>query len=367
MKPLIPLISLLIVLDFIQANTNELCRALSEQCHLNINQASSIILNFRAFTLKLKVNFLNSHYESPANAELLRELCAADIWLFLTRTHPSLLQQLQVVRNVISGLRIKMRLSETCLNWFDTLLGDTKESFNGSYVELLIKSLSATRNTQLVDLSTRQLLFVLTQLRRMKMEREYLFLSTNQEMREFYVHYMLNYHSLITLPPGTITTDSVNFNVFSFIPSALIDPILTVNHTRDSAFICKYVDHQKDFIHFNDRMHLKKTTHFTQVYESWLRMMLLIPDESLRRSFFNEQKDLTFNLKMTERLIEILHSQEMTFSIEMGKKVLINLAITFDLIESLVSYEGRAISMIEQKQKLIDVLTGYLRRWGCIQ
>ena len=353
------LILLAILTISIQATTKELIRALSERCQLDRTVAKNLLLKYQVFTITLELLFRLA-CNNPANCELLRELNATNIWVLLTRTEPTILKQLRKVREALEG---KLIQSEACMAWWNTLLGDQDDTFTGSYLELLLMSLSATESTRIVELTNKQMFFVLTQTRKMHFEREYLFLSRNEVMHEIYIQYLQNFISLVNLPVGAVTSETTTLNIFYHFQSEVIPSSTPSSNT---ALLEKYLDPIKDFIIFNNRMHLRKTKNFSFVYGNWLRILAVIPDESVRRKYFDEGRDVVHNFRRVEKIIIGLYLQKnKPFAVvQWSKDELINLTVTLDLIASLVSYEGQKICMINSKHMLLVVLSRYLRFFG---
>ena len=147
-------------------STSELSKAMATRCQIDADEADNFLIRFSIFTQKLKLAFRHACTISARYQELLRELDAPNVWLVLITVKPTLQEDLKTVRDkLIKGFTP----SKTCLEWIDQLLGS--QSFEGSYLELMIKSLSATKNTRLAELSNKQLLSVRLELRRMHVER----------------------------------------------------------------------------------------------------------------------------------------------------------------------------------------------------
>ena len=356
-------LSLLVAfMKVVQAATNELLNALSNQCQLDHNQASNILQHFHTFVVKLELSFRQSK-TNPSYSELLRELSAADVWLLLTRIDPSLLLHLKIVRGAVNELNRKVNLNESCLVWMDTLLGDRSDIFYLSYLELLIRSLSLSGEVKIVELSNKQMLSVISKFRKMYLEREYLFRSRNEEQHELYLHCLLIYTSLIKLPLDSVIADNTTFTLYSFFPSEVIEQTTSDNSLSiDMHFLSKYnIDPKKDFILFDNQLQLRKSTNLSLVNENWLQVAKKIPDERVRRVYYDDRMDLAYNVSGLDKLIQRFHSQVPTDALKWSKKVLVNICVAFDLIESLVAYEGHQVGMLKHKRKLLEVLTCYLR------
>ena len=356
-----PQIILFLLLTLIKASTNELFLALSERCYLNPTHAASILFSFDIFTVKLKCLFLQTGHDAT-NWELLRELSASNVWLFLSRTAPYLPEQLKAVRDVIDDISGKVIINEECLLWLDNLLGDNKDSFSGSYLELLIKSLSATGDTKMVELTNKQMFSVITKIRSTKLEREHLFLSRNEELHDIYVQYLLLYNSLFKLPLGSVIGETTTFSVFSYFQSESLTPRPSDNNARDLNFLSKYVDISSDLISFDNCLHLKKSTNFSLVYSNWARLITMLPEASKRKIYFDEEMDLAQNVLVVEWLVFKMYFQKDNSKVvkNWSQKVLVNLSLTFDLIESLASYEGQSINMKRSKDMLVEIVSEYL-------
>ena len=349
---------------FTFANTSELFMAVSERCQLGSNWTNVIIFNFASFTKKLELSFNKTRMSSPEHAELLRELEPSYIWLLLKSKDPTLLEELVEVRNAILDMYFNSPLSDACMDWLDILLGDEEKTFHGSYLELLIRSLSATGNKNLAKLSTRQMLFVNSELRRMHFEREHLFLPKDEELHEIYTDSLLVYISLINPTVGKAIQKNARFVAFplTFIPRDLTRR-LAINPSVHHQFLCNYVDFRYDFILYDGCLHLKKTTNFWAVYRTWLAMTAVIPNEAMRKLYFDEQADLYENLKGIENMITGIYllKDNPKALLEWDRKAIINITIAFDLINSLVSFMRLHHSMAQVKRMLAQVMENYQR------
>ena len=361
--------SLSLLLTFIlalHATTNELHNALSRQCHLEHIQANNILSKFQTFVVELELSFSRARI-LPEYSELLTELSAPDIWLLLTRINPDLLKQLRMVRVAIDELKRKVHLSEKCLKWLDILLGDKKDKFYLSYFELLIRSLSATTDIKIAELSSKQMLSAISNFREKYLEREYLFLPRNEEQHEIYLHCFLIYTSLINLPIRNVIADTFNFSLYGFFPSEFINPTKSDDiPSIDMKFLRNFnVDPHRDFIFFDNQLQLRKSTNLSRVNESWNRVIRTMPDERVRRVYYDDQMDLAYNIRKTETMIHRFHTQSSTTAMQWNRKVLFNLCVAFELMESLVAYEGHHISMLKLKRKLHEILTRHAALQEC--
>jgi hypothetical protein len=123
--------------------------AMSSRCQLSAERVKSFLHLVSEFTQKLELAFHQASNTSAQYKDLLRELDAPYVWLLLTSIAPTLLEDLKVVRDEVTRLDNVLTLEKSCLDWINLLLGDEKSYFSGSYLELLIKSLSATKHTKL--------------------------------------------------------------------------------------------------------------------------------------------------------------------------------------------------------------------------
>ena len=338
---------------------NTLLHSLSKQCRVDLDQAGNIISSFQTFVIKLKLSFGQAR-TNPEYGEILRELGESDIWKLMKRIDPLLLKQLKMLRGQVDELKLKGNRLDACLEWIVKLLGDKWNSLHMSYLELLIRSLSLTTDIQMAELSNKQLILVISEFRRMHLETEHLSRVRNEELREFYVYYLLTYNSLINFPlEGDLAETTVKLTS-RYFPSELADSITPDIPSFDIYFLRRYnVDPEKDFIRFDNQMHLRKTTNLSLVNDNWIQMTIMIPERT-RRNYFDERMGLSYNIKVLERLINKLHMQTPTNVVEWSRKV-IYLCVAFDLIESMVAYEGHQVNMPKLKDKLLDILAMYVR------
>ena len=233
------------------------------------------------------------------------------------------------------------------------MLGDKWKTFSLSYLELLIKSLSATTEVKMAELSYGQMLSVISNYRKMHYEMEYLFRKRNEELHEFYVHYFLTYTALFK-PQSTKVVTEVQVFMFN-------GPFYTINTLAfDIDFLRKYNVHpEKDLICFDNQMYLKKTTNLSRVNDRWRQMVSKIPGERVRRVYYDDGMDLAYNIKLLETLIQGFHKQTSKDAKEWSRKVLENICLAFELVESLVAYEGHQFGMFKLRKKLREVLLMY--------
>ena len=352
---------LVIIVSSIHAN--ELFSALLKNCQLNSSQARSIFFKFSFFSKNLEHTFFKTSSRSLKFQEYLRELDAPYIWSLLQSFEPSLALNLMALRNKIIVFKKEQGLDDKCLNWMDNLLGDRENTFIGSYVELVIKALSATWNTKLAEMSTKQMLFAHSQIRKSFLEREHLFVPRIEEIDELYEHSMFSYRSLINCIVGDAIKDNLKRTTFflRYVPASQIysKPCNSITHSIN--FPEKYLDVEKDFIYYGKSMHLRKTKNFSSAYRNWMNMMMLIPDEATRKMYYEEQKDLTVNLKKLETRIHRLHVQKDNHMavLSWDEREILNLTIAFDLIGSLIAYEQIKTDLAKVRQMFIEVKDSY--------
>ena len=193
------------------------------------------------------------------------------------------------------------------------------------------------------------------------METEYLSWTRNEEVRDFYVNYLLIYRLLFNIPLESVLADTTVKLTSRYFPSELVKCIRSSStFSIDMNFLRRYnVDPEKDYICFDNQMHLKKTTNLSLVNDSWTQLAMMIPERT-RRNYFDDRMGLSYNINAFERLIISLHMQSSTNVIEWSRKVQ-NLCVAFDLIESMVAYEGHKVNMPKLKYKLFNLLAMYVR------
>ena len=354
--------SLILFFPFIsiaQATTNkQLLCALSERCQLNFDQAGKILSSFQTFVSNLELSFRKAR-TNPKYSELLRELNAPEIWVLLKRIDPALAKQQKIVRGLFDELQLKGKRWESCLSWMYYLLGDKWNMSHWSYLELLIKSLSATNEIKMAELSNRQMFSVISEYRKMHFETEYLSRPRIEELHEIYRHYLKIYTVLFKPWVDTckVLSDVEIFTFNGFFPQ---DFNYSYSLAFDIGFLRKYNVHPENgLICFDNQMYLKKTTNLSRVNDRWMRMIKMIPNERARRVYYDDRMDLTYNVTVLEKLIEEYHKQPSKAAKEWSKKVLVSICLGFDLIESLVAYEGHHVGMQKLRRKLFDVLLMY--------
>ena len=340
---------------------------MSRRCQLDANRADLFFSVLSTFTQKLKLAFRKASTACPANREFLRELEAQFIWPFLTNIDPSLCMELQAVRNEISDLTP----SSACSNWLDRLLGNKQKKIMGSYLELLLKSLSATEQITKTELSTKQLLFVQAEFRRMHLEREYMFVPKNEEMHEFYAHYVKLYSYLINPRVGDLVMTGVQRITFPLKIHAVehLPPRAAIPTFYYAEFFKEYnISFEKDFILYADRRHLRKTNNFSMAFRQWLSILSLIPNESTRIIYFDHRKGLMKNLKDIETRITKLYLQKESFVavLRWDRDEVSNLVTSFDLIDSLVAFKRLKISMLKIRHMLIEIVDTYQKIFGSL-
>ena len=348
-------------ISLIQATTNEqLFCALSERCQLNSEHAGKILNSFQTFVSNLELSFRKAR-TNPKYSELLRELNAPEIWILLKKVDPALDLQQKIVRGLFDELKLKGDRWKPCLEWMDFLLGDKWRMFDLGYLELLIKSLSATNETKMAELSNRQLLSVISEYRKMHFEKEYLFLPRNEELHEFYKHYLITYRLLFKTRTENVLNGVEIFTFNSFFPQEFVYTFTSVKSLAfDIDFLRKYNVHPENgFIRFDNQMYLKKTTNLCVVNDKWMRITKMIPSERARRANYDDRMDLSYNVKLLDGLIEKFHRQPSKAAREWNRKILLNVCLAFDLIESLVAFEGHQVGMFKLRRKLYEVLLMY--------
>ena len=352
---------LFIIFSLAFAATDELFKAMSDQCQLeNADRASDFFSEYSIFTHKLELAFHDISMMSTNYQTFLRELDAPYIWMFMTAAKPQLLQDLKIVREEIIELNKEFTLSESCLDWINKLIGDGTSTFAGSYFELLIKSLSLTKHIKLAEMSTKKLLFFRVELRRMHVEREYLFTSRSEERHEFYCHYVFLYMTLINRMVGDTVFSYANQNTLSLTS---LTPEQNGQFTRHPMayymeFFRIYVDPQKVFFTFNNRTHLRKTRNFKLVYQKWLAILSLIPDTAIRREYFDETKDLIYNVEQIGARASSLYERRncLRSLLEWDNNDLTNLTLTFDLVDSIISFTQQKIRVTKIRRMLFEVM-----------
>ena len=353
-------ISFLIFFGLTLAVSDELVKAMSNVCQLDTELNNSFILKYSIFAQNVELAFCNTSSLSPDAHNFSRELDAPNVWLLLTTAHPSLLEDLMTVRDELIKINKVCTLSKSCLDWISKLLGDGRSIFAGSYLELLIRSLSATKNTKLAEMSTSQVLFVRLELRRMHVEREYLFIPRMEEMHELYCHYVLLYNSLINSTVGDAILRYAKQNTLSLtvIAPEMIGPIPTHSVSYYMEFFKDFVDFKTDFIFFNNLRYLKKTTNFTLVFQKWMALMTLIPELSIRREYFDEQKDVEQNFYRIENRVSNLYVQRNSVAVllEWDGKKLFYLSLAFDFVDSLFAFKRQRIAVTKVRHMLLQIL-----------
>ena len=351
---------LFILFGDIQANSNELLKAVCKQCQTGLPIALRILISYSVFTVKLTSVFLHTLDENAENRKFLKELEARYIWSYLCSKNASLPNQLTEVRETINELGQRLKFSGKCLTWMDFLLGDGEDMFEGSYLEMLINILSATERANLGEMSTKQLLFVHSEFRKMHYEREYLFIPKNEAMHDIYTQYVRVYHSLINDKLGATVWNSVRHATFKILK--VINQSTQAEKALESTFLRKYIS-RDDFIAFNGRLHLRKSTNFIKVYENWHSLMSNNPDKHVRSIYFDEGKDVLQNMKSIEVFINSLHLQMANPAnmLKWKQTSITSIVLAFDLVESLLSYERRKISVAKQKRMLCEILHQFTR------
>ena len=353
-------ISFLIFFGLTLAGSDELVKAMSNVCQLDTELNNKFLLKYSIFTQNVELAFCNTSSFSPDAHNFLRELDAPNVWLLLTAAQPSLLEDLMMVRDEIIKINKECTLSKSCLDWISKLLGDGRSIFAGSYLELLIRSLSATKNTKLAEMSTSQVLFVRLELRRMHVEREYLFIPRMEEMHELYCHYVLLYNSLINSTVGDAILRYAKQNTLSLtvIAPEMIGPIPSHSVSYYMEFFKDFVDFKTDFIFFNNLRYLKKTTNFTLVFQKWMALMTLIPELSIRREYFDEQKDVEQNFYRIENRVSNLYVQRNSVAVllEWDGKKLFYLSLAFDFVDSLFAFKRQRIAVTKVRHMLLQIL-----------
>ena len=352
-----------LIIKLTYAGTNELCMAMSSQCQLDTDRVKLVIHRFSHFAKQLELAFHQVSSLSAQDQDVLREMDTPYIWLLLTTRAPTLLEDLKMVRDEVNKLNKELPLDKPCLDWVNLLLGDGKfndgrSNFAGSYLELLIRSLSATKHTKLAELSIGQVLFVRVELRRMHIERG-CFLPRNEEMHELYSSYVVVYTSLINLTLGQAVMMYAMRNSLSLslLPLKTVGQIPT--YLDDTMkFIKKYVDPQKDFFTLNGQVHLRKSSNFSMAYQKWVTITDLIPNVAIRREFFDEGKELLFNLQRIERQVIRMHKQKNNL-VEIMKwdfHIVSTLTLAFDLVDSLISFQREKIPVTKVRRMLLEVI-----------
>ena len=348
------------VVGFIQAssNTKALFDALCVQCDLNAEQGNKIFINFRVFTSTLETTFQKAWDKSPKHRELLRELDPPHVWTILTRMEGALLSQLKTVRRIVHDFGHVLSRTKGCLEWLDKLLGERTDIFTGSYLDLLLKSLSASKNIQIAELSTKRLLLVLTEFRRMHLEREHLFISKNEELHDIYAHYVFLYVFLINRPLGTAVKESIKHDTFPVVVKLLAKT--DVPEGMDTKLLNKYLT-PDDFVRYGGRLHLRTTKNFFFVYRTWLRIMAKMPSQRIRRLYFDERKELALNVEDFEWKIDDFYKEknDQLAVAKWDQQDLLNIAIMFDFIDSLVAFERLRINMTKLKHRVVEILRIY--------
>ena len=344
------------------SSTNELFDAMCRRCQLTSEQGKKIFINFRLFTLTLEATFQNICDRNAKHRELLRELEPRYVWSLLTSIETSLASQLKAVRGKVNELAHVLKTTRGCLEWMDKLLGDRAESFEGSYLELIIKSLSASGQIKMAELSTKRLLFGLTEFRRMHLEREYLFMSKNEELHDLYSHHVFIYLLMVNRILGIAVKDSIKQATFTVVFNS---PFVIFPKTEvrvDSLPLSKYLN-QDDFINYKGSRHLRQTKNVSLVYRTWLRMMAALPNIYVRRMYYDERKDLARNLREFELKIDEHYEERNDPSLVRGwvKPDLFNLAVVFDFIDSLVALERLRISTMKLKLRVLEILHTFHR------
>ena len=350
---------LLLIIKLTYAGTNELCMAMSSRCQLSAERVNRFLHLVSEFTQKLELAFHQASNTSAQYKDVLRELDAPYVWLLLTSIAPTLLENLKAVRDEVTRLENELTFEKTCLEYFNLFLGDEESYFSGSYLELLIKSLSATKYTKLAELSTKQALFVRLELRRMHIERE-CFLSRNEEMHELYCCYLVVFMSLINYAVGQVISMYAQQHTLSLtiIPLKAVGPVPNCSDIT-LGFFRKYVDPGKDFFVLNEQVHLRKSSNFKLAYRNWLALLELIPNVTIRREYFNERKDLLFNFRRIESRVNRMYMDRNNFAKIMKWKsndMLNLLTLAFDLVSSLISFRQEKIPVTKVRRMLLEVI-----------
>ena len=360
MKPLI----LFIVFGLIKASSNEVLFAICKQCQISQPLGVKILFIYNNFVMKLTEVFRRTLSQSAESRELLKELEAGYIWSYLCSKDASLSEQLTLVRGVVKEVAQKQKLNSKCLHSLNILLGHG-EHFQGSYLELFIKILSATEKIEMAEISTKRLLTVPNELRRMYYEREYLFTPKNELMHDIYSQFVVVYTSLINEKVGNAVSQNIMHSTFPLVHIRIQTRYPEVKEVLKSTLLRKYIS-KDDFIRYDGRLHLRKTKNSMPVYQNWLRVMEYMPKKQVRMMYISEGKDVLENLKDIEGTIKVLYEQKDNPALvsEWSHDDLFNIAIVFDLIESMVAYERRKVSMAKQKQMLIESLRQFDRMKG---
>ena len=353
---------LLFIIKLTYAGTNELCIALSTRCQLDAERVDEFFYRFSKITQKLELIFHHASNANPQYQDLLRELDALYIWQLLTTLDPSLLEYLKVLRDEVTK---EVFQEKSCIDWINLLLGDGIESnFEGSYLELLIKSLSVTRHTKLVEMSVKQSLFVRLELRRMHIERK-CFLFRSEELHELYCSYIIVYTSLVNHFVGHAMLRYAQQHTLSLtlIPKEAVGrfPNYYLDHSMN--FFKRFIDPQKDFFVFKEKLHLRKSCNFYLAYQKRLAILALIPNVAVRREkYFDEEKALLFNFKRIESQVSIMHEEKSNFAslMKWDSKDLSNLTLAFDLVDSLISFQREKIAVAKVRCMLLEII-GYMK------
>ena len=335
-------------------STSELSKAMTDRCQLDADEADNFFIRFSLFTQKLKLAFRHACTISARYHELLRELDAPNAWLVLTTFTPTLLEDLKLMREEIIK---KITPSKACSDWIDQFLG---VDFGGSYLELMIKSLSATKNTRLAELSNKQLLSVRLELRRMHVEREYWIAPRSEELLEFYNYYVLAYMSLLNRTVGDAALKYAKQHVFglTYITTEMISSFPSYSLAYNMNFFKRHVDPDKDFIIFKDQVYLRTSTNFTLVYQKWVAVLSLIPDVTIRREYFDEEKDVLQNFECIEKRVCSLYAQRNNLEalMEWDRNKLSNLTLAFDLVDSLMVFTRQKVRVTQVRRMLLEVM-----------
>ena len=98
---------------------------------------------------------------------------------------------------------------------------------------------------------------------------------------------------------------------------------------------------------------------FRRVFTVWGDFTRFLPTKTDRQLYFDEDKDLEGNIELIHRHALTLYKNQRECA-KWGKKRLVCISLAFDLIDALVSYEGRPGSVMHIKLMLIDSLQRYV-------
>lgn len=343
---------------------DELFNSFLRTCRPSRELGIEFFLKYRFFLKAFDAGSTHMCTTSTLGEEICRDLEATGFWNLLTMREPKVLELLELSRKV--ALKMKSTsppMSEECGEWLGRFLGD--QNFTYSYLELLCKSVPfrfLRPEQRLTELTHGNMIRTLTEFKRMHLEREHLFNSRDEELYDIHSLALFLYAHLVDHRVGLAIRSSIQDCSFSltYVFFAKEIFLLPADRKQDMnfAFLFRYINYERDFIQIGSRRTLRRSTNFSRVFTVWGDFIKLLPVKADRQWYFDEEQDLETNVKLIH-----LHARNLKKNqwdcIKWGKKVMMSIAIAFDLVEALASYEKRRESVMHIKLMLIDSLRKY--------